>query len=62
MCGEKIKVRYFKDIKKMFKSSVRNMTREDTEICQITLNLNLSYNLRNVTESHWPINMLSCSL
>ena len=33
----------------MFKSSIRKMTRADTEICQNTLRLNFCYYLRNGT-------------
>ena len=34
-CFKMSKVRLFKDLKKMFKSSIRKMKREDIEICQI---------------------------
>ena len=47
MCVETRKVRLFKCVKKMFKTSIRNMEREDIEICQIALKLVLPCNVRS---------------
>ena len=45
------KVQLFKDLKKMFESSIGKMTREDIEICQITLKLIFCFNLCNKSGS-----------
>ena len=47
MYAESTKGRSFKDMKKMFKSSIRNRERGDTEICHITLKLIFRCELRN---------------
>ena len=51
MCVERTKVQCFMNMKKMFTLSIRNMEREDIEICQITSKLIFRCNPRSKSGS-----------